>query len=121
MQIGNLTEKLAQFDEKWAPRIIGRLNGEHVKLAKLEGAFEWHRHEDTDELFLVLSGKLRIELREEEDARLEEGDFCIVPKETEHRPVAEGGEAHVLLVEEAGTRKTGAHNSERTVENLRWL
>jgi len=121
MQKGNLTEKLAQFDEKWAPRIIGQLNGQHVKLAKLEGAFEWHHHENTDELFLVLSGKLTIECEEEEDVRLEEGDFCIVPQGTEHRPVAENGEAHVLLFEQAGTRNTGDHQSERTVENLRRL
>jgi quercetin dioxygenase-like cupin family protein len=116
MQKGNLSDKLAQFDEQWAPRIIGELNGQHVKVAKLEGPFEWHRHEEADELFLVLEGALTIERRNEDDICLAEGDFCIVPRGTEHRPVAKEEEAHVLLFEKAGTRNTGAHESERTVE-----
>jgi mannose-6-phosphate isomerase-like protein (cupin superfamily) len=118
MQKGNLSDKLTQFDEQWAPRLIGELNGQHVKVAKVEGPFEWHHHEDTDELFLVLDGSLTIEVRSEENVELGEGDFCIVPRGKDHRPVAKEGEAHVLLVEQAGTRNTGAHQSDRTVENL---
>lgn len=114
-QSGNLDEKLSQFDEQWAPRVIAELNGQHVKVAKLEGPFEWHRHEEADELFLVLEGTLTIELKAGENLRLDEGDFCVVPSGREHRPVAEDGEAHVLLFEPAGTRNTGDHQSERTV------
>ncbi len=115
---GTLEDKLSQFDEQWAPRIVAELNGQHVKIAKLEGSFEWHRHETADELFLVLRGKLTIELRDEQDCQLGEGDFCVVPRGTEHRPVADAGEAHVLLFEPAGTRNTGDRRSERTVEDL---
>lgn len=118
MQTGNLSEKLGQFDEQWAPRVIAELNGQHVKVAKLEGPFQWHRHEEADELFLVVEGELTIELREEEQIELGEGDFCLVPRGTEHRPVANAGEAHVLLFEPAGTRNTGDRRSERTVEEL---
>ena len=117
MQTGSLSQKLAQFDETWAPRIIGELNGQHVKVAKLEGAFEWHRHAEADELFLVLEGRLRIEFRETDDVSLGEGDFCIVPSGTPHRPVADAGEAHVLLFEPAGTLNTGTCETDRTVRN----
>lgn len=117
MQTGNLSEKLAQFDEQWAPRIIGELNGQHVKVAKLEGPFEWHHHPDGDELFLVLDGLLTIEFREGDNVRLEKGDFCIVPEGVEHRPVADEGEAHVLLFESASTRNTGNLQSDRTVQD----
>lgn len=117
MQKGNLSEKLAQFDEQWAPRIIGELNGQHVKVAKLEGPFEWHHHPDGDELFLVLAGLLTIEFTEEDNVRLGKGDFCIVPKGVEHRPVADEGEAHVLLFESASTQNTGNLQSDRTVED----
>jgi mannose-6-phosphate isomerase-like protein (cupin superfamily) len=119
MQTGNVFEKLSLFDERWAPRIIGSLNGQHVKVAKLEGPFDWHHHEEADEFFLVLEGTLTIELRDEEDIRLGEGDFCVVPRGTEHRPVAGDGEAHVLLFEPAGTRNTGTRQNERTVEQPR--
>lgn len=117
MQTGNLREKLTQFDEQWAPRIIGELNGQHVKLAKLEGAFDWHHHDTADEFFLVVDGTLTIELREEADLQLAEGDFCIIPSGFEHRPVASEGEAHVLLFEPATTQNTGNLDNERTVEN----
>jgi len=118
LQQGSLSEKLGQFEEQWAPRVIAELNGQEVKLARLEGPFEWHRHPEADELFLVLGGRLTIELREREDAELEEGDYCVVPAGTEHRPVAEEGEAQVLLFEPAGTRNTGNRESGRTVEDL---
>jgi mannose-6-phosphate isomerase-like protein (cupin superfamily) len=111
----DLAEKLARFDERWSPRIVAELNGQHVKLAKLEGSFVWHSHVDEDELFLVLQGKLTIELR---DGRVElgAGQMLVVPRGVEHRPVAEG-EVHVLLFEPAGTVNTGSVRNERTIDD----
>ncbi|MBN1584687.1 MAG: cupin domain-containing protein [Anaerolineae bacterium] len=112
----NLGEKLALFDETWSPRIVGELNGQQVKLAKLRGEFVWHHHEAEDELFLVLKGRLVIKL-EERDIVLEEGEFLIVPRGVEHKPVAEQ-EAHVLLFEPKSTLNTGNVRNERTIEDL---
>jgi mannose-6-phosphate isomerase-like protein (cupin superfamily) len=113
----SLTEKLALIDEYWAPRVVGELNGQYVKLAKLRGEFIWHRHEVEDELFLVLKGRLVIELREK-DVILEEGEFLIVPRGVEHRPVARE-EVHVLLFEPISTVNTGDAVNERTIEEIR--
>lgn len=110
----NLAEKLMRFDERWSPRIVGELNGQHVKLAKFEGEFVWHRHEDEDELFLVIEGRLDLELRDG-TLRLERGEFAIVPRGVEHRPVALE-ETHVLLFEPASTLNTGDVREARTVE-----
>ncbi len=115
----NIAEKLAQFDEQWSPKIVGQVNDVHVKLAKLEGEFIWHHHEREDELFLVVSGSLLIKFRDG-DIRLEEGEFLIVPRGVEHKPVAER-EVHVLLVEPGSTLNTGNVRSERTVEELERL
>jgi mannose-6-phosphate isomerase-like protein (cupin superfamily) len=110
----NLADKLRQFTERWSPRIVGELNGQHVKLAKLEGEFVWHHHERGDELFLVLHGHLSIHLRDR-IVELDEGEFFIVPRGVEHKPVA-AAEAHVLLLEPTSTLNTGNVRSERTVE-----
>lgn len=110
----NLAEKLRSFDEKWSPRIVAELNGQHVKVAKLEGTFTWHHHENEDEMFLVLEGTLLMEFRDR-TVTLNEGEFLVVPRGVEHRPVAEG-EAHVLLFEPASTLNTGNVRNERTVE-----
>jgi mannose-6-phosphate isomerase-like protein (cupin superfamily) len=110
----NIAEKLAQFDERWSPRIVGRVNDCHVKLVKLEGEFVWHRHEEEDELFLVVSGSMVIKFRDG-DVRLDEGELLIMPRGVEHKPVA-AEEAHVLLFEPATTLNTGNVRSERTVE-----
>jgi mannose-6-phosphate isomerase-like protein (cupin superfamily) len=115
----NLEEKLALFSEPWSPRIVAELNGQHVKLVKLRGEFVWHHHADEDELFLVLRGRMRIELRDGV-IELGEGEFAVVPRGVEHRPVAES-EAHVLLLEPAGTLNTGNVRSDRTVESPRRL
>lgn len=112
----NLREKLALFSEHWRPRIVGELNGQHVKLAKLEGAFDWHHHEHEDELFLVLKGVLLLRLPGREIV-INEGEFFIVPRGVEHQPVAEH-EAHVLFFEPASTLNTGNLRNERTVEHL---
>ena len=109
----NLKEKLARFGEPWQPKIVGELNGQHVKLAKFRGAFVWHHHEHEDELFLVVQGRFRMELRDRA-VELGEGEFLIVPRGVEHRPVADE-EVHVLLFEPAGTLNTGNVVDERTV------
>jgi mannose-6-phosphate isomerase-like protein (cupin superfamily) len=111
----NLAEKLGQFAERWSPRIVGELNGQHVKLVKLEGEFIWHQHEKEDELFLVLQGHLDIHLRERV-VGLDSGEFLIVPRGVEHKPVA-SGEVHVLLFEPVSTLNTGNVRNERTVES----
>lgn len=101
----NIQEKLSLFSDYWNPRIAGELNGQQVKLAKFKGAFVWHKHDNEDELFLVIKGSFLIELRDK-SIQLNEGDFIIIPKGTEHRPVAEE-EVHVLLFEPASTLNTG--------------
>ncbi len=109
----NLAEKLRQFAEHWSPRIVGELNGQEIKLVKVEGEFVWHHHEAEDELFLVLHGRLAIHLRDRV-VELDEGEFFIVPRGVEHKPIAEQ-EAHVLLLEPAETLNTGNVRNERTV------
>ena len=116
MEKVNLAEKFSLFDEYWSPKIVGELNGQHVKLAKVKGEFIWHHHDVEDELFLVVKGQLVIKLREK-DVVLEEGEFFIVPRGVGHKPVAEE-EAHVLLFEPVSTLNTGDVQNERTVENL---
>lgn len=116
MEKVNLSEKLALFSEHWSPRIAGELNGQQVKLVKFQGPFTWHHHETEDELFLVVKGRFRMELRDR-SIDLEEGEFLIVPRGVEHRPVADE-EVHVLLFEPAGTLNTGNVENERTVTEL---
>lgn len=116
MEKVNLSEKLALFSEHWMPRIVGELNGQQVKLVKFQGPFTWHHHENEDELFLVVKGRFRMELRDR-SIDLEEGEFLIVPRGVEHRPVADE-EVHVLLFEPASTLNTGNVQNERTVTEL---
>ena len=108
-----LADKLALFSGHWQPKIIGELNGQQVKLAKFQGAFDWHHHEHEDELFLVLRGEFRLELRDR-TVELGVGEMFIVPRGVEHRPVAEA-ECAVLLFEPAGTLNTGSVQTDRTV------
>jgi mannose-6-phosphate isomerase-like protein (cupin superfamily) len=112
----NLAEKLGQFTERWSPRIVAELNGQQVKLVKLEGEFIWHHHANEDELFLVLQGHLDIHLPGGKVVGLEPGELLVVPRGLEHKPVA-SGEVHVLLLEPASTLNTGNVRSERTVES----
>jgi mannose-6-phosphate isomerase-like protein (cupin superfamily) len=112
----NIEEKLALFDERWKPKIVGELNGQYVKLVKFIGEFVWHHHDDEDELFLVVKGRFRMEFQERSDW-IEEGEFIVVPRGVEHRPVAEE-EAHVLLFEPASTLNTGNVRNDRTVAEL---
>jgi mannose-6-phosphate isomerase-like protein (cupin superfamily) len=101
----NLAEKLAAFSERWSPKIVAQFSGHDVMVVKARGEFVWHAHPETDDLFLVLSGNLVIQLRDGE-VRLRPGDLYVVPKGVEHRPVAEG-EAHLLVIEPQGTPNTG--------------
>jgi mannose-6-phosphate isomerase-like protein (cupin superfamily) len=116
MQKVNLNDKLALFNDHWNPRIIGELNGQQVKLAKLLGEFIWHKHDNEDELFLVVKGRFRMEFRDRH-VWLERGEILIVPRGVEHRPVAEE-EVHILMFEPASTLNTGNVHNERTVA---WL
>lgn len=112
----NLAQKFSLFDEYWSPKIVGELNGQYVKLAKLKGEFVWHSHETEDELFMVVKGRLVITFRDR-DIALEEGEFAIVPRGVEHCPVADE-EAHVLLFEPRATLHTGNMRTGRTVDEL---
>ena len=112
----NLQEKLSQFQDHWNPRIAGELNGQQVKLAKLKGEFIWHHHEHEDELFLVIKGSLKMEYRDRTKI-INAGEFIIVPKGVEHKPVAEE-EVEVMLFEPASTLNTGNIKNERTKKNL---
>ncbi len=108
----NLAEKFALIDEYWSPRIAGEINDFHVKLVKLKGEFVWHHHEQEDELFLVVRGTLCIQLRDR-DLWLREGEFAVIPRGVEHRPVA-SEEVHVLLLEPDTTVNTGNVQDEHT-------
>jgi mannose-6-phosphate isomerase-like protein (cupin superfamily) len=119
MQRIRLSEKLAQIQEHWEPKIVAELNGQHVKLAKVAGEFVWHHHADEDELFLVLDGCLTMEFRDKQVV-LEAGDVLVVPRGVEHRPIA-GEETHILMFEPAGTLNTGNVRDERTRERLERL
>ena len=103
----NLDAAHARFSEPWSPRRIARVDDYEVKLAKGEGAFAWHAHQDEDELFYVTAGVLRIELEGEDPIRLRAGDLTIIPKGVRHRPVVEEGPVSILLIEKAGVVNTG--------------
>jgi mannose-6-phosphate isomerase-like protein (cupin superfamily) len=115
----NLAGKLALIREHWSPRVVGELNGQHVRLVKFQGEFVWHSHEDEDELFLVLAGSFRMDWKDGSGAilsiQLDEGEFLIVPRGVEHRPVA-AEEVSVLLFEPADTLNTGNVRDGRTVD-----
>ena len=116
----NLTEKFSLFSEHWTPKIIAELNGQQVKLAKIQGAFDWHHHENEDELFFVAKGRLRMDFCDKQ-VWLDEGEIIVVPRGVEHRPVAEE-EVHILMFEPAGTLNTGnVADSDKTIAELDWI
>lgn len=115
----NLDEKFSLIKNHWDPKIVGELNNQHIKIAKLKGEFVWHRHENEDEFFMVIKGHLTIKLRDG-DIELDEGEFYIVSKGVEHLPVAEE-EAHVMMFEPISTVNTGNVESDRTVSDLEVL
>jgi mannose-6-phosphate isomerase-like protein (cupin superfamily) len=112
----DLKEKLSLFDEHWSPKIVAELNDAYVKVVKFQDEFVWHHHDDEDELFLVVSGRMRMELRDG-DVVLEPGELIVVPKGVEHRPVAEV-ETHVVLIEPKTTLNTGNVRNDRTLDEL---
>ena len=119
MEKVDIAQKFNLFREHWSPKIVGELNDSYVKLAKIKGEFVWHHHENEDELFLVIKGRLLIKFRER-DVWLNEGEFLIIPKGVEHLPVAKE-EVHILLLEPKSTVNTGNVQNERTVSGEQWI
>ena len=112
----NLEEKFSLFSECWSPKVVAELNDNYVKLAKFKGTFTWHKHDNEDEMFLVVKGAITIKLRDQ-DIRLSEGEFFIVPKGVEHMPVADE-EAHILLLEPKTVLNTGDRITDQTITEL---
>ncbi len=110
----NLAEKLRSFTEPWVPKVVGELNGQYVKVVKFKGEYVWHKHVDEDEMFMVLRGRIRVHLRDGV-VELNQGEFCVVPRGVEHKPVADET-AEVLLFEPATTRNTGNVDHDYTIE-----
>jgi mannose-6-phosphate isomerase-like protein (cupin superfamily) len=117
MEKVNLQEKLSNVKEYWSPKIVGELNDSYVKIVKFQGEFLWHHHDNEDELFLVVKGRMRMRFRER-DVMVSPGEFIIVPKGVEHMPVAEDPEVHIVLLEPKSTLNTGNVRNERTVVEL---
>ena len=114
MHVVNLKEKLDSFSETWVPKVVGELNDQHVKIVKFVGEYVWHHHANEDELFLVIDGEIEIHFRDRA-VKLKQGEFCIVPRGVEHKPVAQKL-ASVLLFEPATTRNTGNVDHKYTIE-----
>jgi mannose-6-phosphate isomerase-like protein (cupin superfamily) len=115
----NLIQKLSLFNELWSPRIIAQMNDYHFKLVKIQGEFIWHQHPETDEVFFVVRGSMRIEFRDQ-TLQLNEGELCVVPLGVEHRPAAEQ-ECQILLIEPAGTLNTGDVTDQFTQSDEKWI
>ncbi|GIN42207.1 MULTISPECIES: cupin domain-containing protein [Heyndrickxia] len=115
----NIKNKLSKFNEYWSPKVISEMNDYQFKLAKLLGDFVWHSHNDTDEVFIVIEGEMKIEFRDGE-VTLSKGEMYVVPKGVEHKPFAEK-ECQVMLVEPKGVVNTGDHQVELTAENDVWI
>lgn len=109
----DIADKLSLVSEQWSPKVVARLNDYEIKVVKLEGEFVWHTHDETDELFLVVSGRLRIQLRGG-DVDLCPGQLYVVERGVEHCPIAADGEAHVVIIEPAGVQNTGSAGGSRT-------
>lgn len=119
MQKVNINEKLGLFSDHWNPRILAELNGQHVKLVKFQGEFVWHKHEEEDEMFLVVKGQFNMEFRDRIQT-IQENELIVVPRGVEHRPVAVE-EVAVLLFEPSSTLNTGDAKGGLTRENLEWI
>lgn len=117
----NIQEKFAMFTDNWSPRIVGELNGQQIKLAKLKNDFVWHSHENEDELFLVVKGKLIMEFRDRKE-EVNEGEMIIVPRGVEHNPYTENEEeVWVMLFEPSATKHTGNVEFERANNEQEWI
>ena len=119
MQSISLKNKLKLFEGHWQPRVVAEMNDYQFKLAKIQGDFVWHTHEHTDETFIVLKGKMRIDFRGD-SVKLKKGDMFVVPKGVEHKPFAKK-EAHIMIIEPKGVINTGDENNERKAENDVWI
>ena len=115
----NFQDKLAKFSEHWTPKVIAEMNDYQFKLVKIQGEFVWHNHSDTDEVFIVIEGSMKIEF-DEETVELNEGEMYVVPKGVQHKPYAEQ-ECKVMLVEPKGVVNTGESDSELTADNDVWI
>src|SRR4030042_5745288 len=115
----NLKDKLAKFSDQWSPKIIAQMNDYHFKLVKFQGEFIWHKHDDTDEVFIVLEGKMSIDFRDGK-VIMKRGELLVVPKGVEHKPYAEK-ECEIMLVEPAGTINTGDTVDDLTAEDNVWI
>jgi mannose-6-phosphate isomerase-like protein (cupin superfamily) len=115
----NLIEKLSKIDALWTPKIVAQMNDYYIKLVKIEDEFVWHSHPETDEVFLVIKGSMRIDFRGG-SVELQQGEMVVVPRGAEHRPFAES-ECDVLLIEPVETVNTGDAGGERTVSDLEWI
>jgi mannose-6-phosphate isomerase-like protein (cupin superfamily) len=115
----NFQQKLSLFSEHWSPKIIAQLNDYDLKLVRIKGDFVWHDHEDTDEVFIVIEGKMQVQFRDKQ-VELEEGEMIVVPRGEEHKPYAEN-ECKLLVIEPSGTRNTGEQINDRTAENGVWI
>jgi mannose-6-phosphate isomerase-like protein (cupin superfamily) len=116
----NLAEKFSKFNDHWHPYIIGELNENHIKLAKVNGEFVWHKHDLEDELFIVQKGKLIIDFRDK-TIEVNAGEILTVPKGVEHRPRTNGEEVLIMLIEPKETKHTGELVTEKTVTHLEWI
>jgi len=115
----NLKEKMSKFSDYWAPRVVAEMNDYQFKLVKIKDDFDWHSHKDTDEVFIVIKGDMRIDFRDQK-IKLSEGEMLVVPKGVEHKPYAEK-ECEVMVVEPKGVVNTGDSNSELTADNDVWI
>jgi mannose-6-phosphate isomerase-like protein (cupin superfamily) len=115
----NFTEKLTKVAEQWSPKIVAQMNDYQFKIAKIQGDFVWHRHAETDEVFIVLHGELRLDFRDEA-VTLRSGEMCVVPRGVEHKPHA-AAECHILMIEPAGTLNTGDAGGDRTITAEEWI
>ncbi|MFH2000595.1 MAG: cupin domain-containing protein [Planctomycetota bacterium] len=114
-----IQEKLGLFADHWSPKIVAQMNDYHFKLVKFQGEFVWHKHDDTDEVFIVLAGEMRIDFRAGR-VKMRKGEMFVVPKGEEHKPVADK-ECSIMLVEPAGTRNTGDKEGARTAQDHVWI
>ncbi len=120
MEAINILNKFEKVNEYWTPKIIGELNGQQVKLAKVKGDFIWHSHENEDELFLIFKGTLFMDFRDK-TVEVKTGETIIVPKGVEHRPRTNGEEVYILLFEPTATKHTGKVDHELTVKEYDWI
>ena len=117
----NLQEKFALINQYWTPKIVGELNGQYVKLAKLKGDFIWHSHEEEDELFMIVKGTLYMDYRDGRTTTSNEGEILIIPRGVEHLPYTKDEEVWVMLFEPKATKHTGEIEHEKTVHDLEWI